>query len=120
MPPKAHLQNEFVDVLEQIERNEEVDGHYQFTGTVILYRKDNNLYHAISESRFSSTSDVRADHLTNSILIPAAVYCPPFPPHFTRAAEPLPSDYFVKTWRIIFWLRWRYMKSLSNTRIRTL
>lgn len=96
MPLKAHLQNEFVDVLEKSERYEEVDGHFKFTGTIVVYRKDNNLYHAISESRFSSTSDVRADHLTNSILVPAVAYCPPFSPHFMRAAEPLPGDCFVK------------------------
>lgn len=100
MLPTA-LHNERVDVLEMNEAYDEVDGHFQFTGTLVVYRRTNDVYHAVSKARYSSSSDVRAGHLTNNIPIPLAAYSPPFPTHFTRAPEPLPYDSYVKKPRLI-------------------
>ncbi|UKZ61447.1 uncharacterized protein TrAtP1_002712 [Trichoderma atroviride] len=85
-----------MDVLEANEAFEDVDGQYQFTGTLVVYRDDNNIYHGFSKGRHVSPSDIRREHLSHSILIPVSAYMPLFPANFLRASDPLPCDIFAK------------------------
>src|SRR6266566_2121582 len=99
--------NEHVDVLEMNQAFDDVDGHFQFTGTLVVYRRANDVYHTVSKARYSCSSGVQAGHLTNNISIPLAAYSPPFPTHFTCAPEPLPRDFYVKKPRLISYDRIR-------------
>lgn len=92
MPPREPL-----DVLEMREGYEAAaNGAFDFSGTLVVYRADDGLHHAVSKSRYSSPSEVHLDHLSNDILIPVAAYSPLFPPNFTRAPDPLPQHCYVK------------------------
>lgn len=87
-----------IDVLEMNEAYEEADGEFSFAGTLVVYRARNGgIHHAISNSRYASTSDVHADHLRNDILIPAAAYSPLFSPGLTSAPDPLPRRLLRQT-----------------------
>lgn len=75
---------------------EEVDGHFQFAATTIVYRPGSKIHHATSRARYSSSSSVKAEDFTNDIVIPVAAYSPPFSPAFTQAPDPLPPNVHVK------------------------
>ncbi|KAK1246250.1 hypothetical protein MKX08_000052 [Trichoderma sp. CBMAI-0020] len=85
-----------MDVLEINEAFEDVDGQYQFTGTLVVYRDGDDIYHGLSKGRHASPSDIRREHLSHSILIPVSAYMPLFPSNFSRAPDPLPCDIFAK------------------------
>lgn len=90
-----------MEVLEMNEAYDEIDGCYGFTGTLVVYRRGSDIYHAVSAARYSSTTDVNAHDLANETLIPTAAYRPVFSPEFTRAPEPLPSACYIKRPRLI-------------------
>ncbi len=85
-----------VDVLENHEAFEEVDGRFQFTGTLVVYRANNDIYHAVSKARYRSSSEIRAGHLTKVLLIPVSAYRPSFPSNFTRVPDPLLPSCHIK------------------------
>jgi serine/threonine protein kinase len=85
-----------MDVLEKGECFEELDGEYKYAHTLVVYRVGDDIYHAITKSRFRFTAEVKVEGLSNVVLIPNAAYCPPFPPNFTRAPDPLPPNCYVK------------------------
>ena len=93
--------NSYIDVLELNEAFEEVDGRYEFSGTLIVYQVNSELHHAISKARYSSPSQVNADHFRNDIRIPVSAYSPLFPFDFTPAPASMPNDAFIKRPRLI-------------------
>jgi serine/threonine protein kinase len=90
-----------VDVLEMNEAFEEVNGLFGFAGTLVVYQADGKLYHAVSKARYSSPSEVKAEHLKDIINIPVSAYSPPASSELTRAPDPLPRDCYVKKPRLI-------------------
>ncbi|KND89403.1 Mitogen-activated protein kinase 8 [Tolypocladium ophioglossoides CBS 100239] len=96
-PPGEHF-----NVIETNEAFEEVDGTFQFTGTLVVYRAGNDVYHAISKARYSAPSEIRGEHRNYNLLIPVSAYSPPCRPEFTRAPDPLPCNtHWIKTPRLI-------------------
>lgn len=95
-----------MEVLETAESFEEVDEEYKFSQTLIVYRMDNRIYHALSQARYSATK-VNIECLTDKIQVPIAAYQPLFPPNLTRAPDPLPVDSYVKRPRLISYDRLR-------------
>ncbi|KAL2177742.1 uncharacterized protein P884DRAFT_18555 [Thermothelomyces heterothallicus CBS 202.75] len=79
--------SEHIDVLEMNEAFEEVDGSFEFTGTLLVYKAGGDLHHAVSKARYSSPSEVKVEHLNNDVLIPVSAYSPLFPPGFTRCTR---------------------------------
>ncbi|KAJ2894094.1 uncharacterized protein MKZ38_007933 [Zalerion maritima] len=107
MPSTPYLANQHVEVLEMNEAFEEVDGCFRFTGTLVVYRLHGDVYHAVSKARYSSRSELKAEHLINDIVIPTSAYHPPFSSEFTRAPDPLPYNSYVKRPRLISYDRIR-------------
>ncbi|KAF2803007.1 uncharacterized protein BDZ99DRAFT_548402 [Mytilinidion resinicola] len=95
-----------IEVLETAESFREVDREYKFSHTLIVYRMDNGIYHALSQARCSTTK-VDNQCLTDNIQVPIAAYQPLFPPGLTRAPDPLPVDSYVKRPRLISYNRLR-------------
>ncbi|KJZ72053.1 hypothetical protein HIM_08508 [Hirsutella minnesotensis 3608] len=91
-PPSGHF-----DVIETNEAFEEVDGRFQFTGTLVVYRAGNDVYHAISNARYSAPSEIRSEHLSCNVLIPVAAYSPLCPQGLTLAPDPVPCNTHIKT-----------------------
>jgi serine/threonine protein kinase len=84
------------------EAYEEIDGSFGFTGTLVVYKNGSgDLYHAVSNYRYSSSADVKLEHLNNATAIPAPAYSPLFPSDFTLAPDPLPRGCYVKKPRLI-------------------
>jgi len=96
-----------VDVLEMNEAFEEVNGLFGFAGTLVVYQADGEVYHAVSKARYSSPSEVKAEHLKNVANIPVSAYKPPASSELTRAPDPLPPDCYVKKPRLISYDRIR-------------
>lgn len=94
--PSRQSLNQLIDVLEMNESFEEIDGCFKFAATLLVYRTNNEVHHAVLKARYSSPSDVIAEHLENDIRIPISAYCPPFSSRFTRAPDPLPKDSYIK------------------------
>ncbi|KAJ0162185.1 hypothetical protein CTA2_4967 [Colletotrichum tanaceti] len=97
-PPRAPdlLATRF-EILNKSEAFEEVDGKFQFTKTLVVYRDGKHIYHAVSKARSSEVSNLGINHqLSTQLLIPATAYSPLFVPTFTRAPDPLPSNTYVK------------------------
>ncbi|KAL2190332.1 hypothetical protein L209DRAFT_770246 [Thermothelomyces heterothallicus CBS 203.75] len=82
--------SEHIDVLEMNEAFEEVDGSFEFTGTLLVYKAGGDLHHAVSKARYSSPSEVKVEHLNNDVLIP-----------------PLPRNCHIKKPRLISYDRIR-------------
>lgn len=101
--PASHppLLKDVIKVLEMNEAYEEIDGSFRFTTTLVVYKTGGNLYHAVSEARYSSPSEVKVDHLSNHVLIPVSAYSPLFPSGFTRAPDPPPRNCHIKKSRLI-------------------
>ena len=59
-----------------------------------------DLYHAVSNHRCSSSAEVKLGHLDNSTAIPTPAYSPLFPSDFTLAPDPLPPGCYVKKPRL--------------------
>jgi serine/threonine protein kinase len=96
-----------MDVLEINETFEEFDGCFQFAATLVVFQADNNVYHAVSKARYSSSAEIRAEHLTNVILVLTFAYSPTPQPDFTRAPDPLPFNSYVKKPRLISYDQFR-------------
>lgn len=76
---------------------EEVDGSFNFAGTLVVYTTTGgDFHHAISKICYSSPSEVKLEHVTNDIPISASAYSPLFPSGFTRAPDPLPQICYIK------------------------
>lgn len=90
-----------INVLEANEVFEEKDGCFNFAGTLIVYQVNNEVYHAVLKTHFSSASDVRLELLEKVIRVPKSAFNPPFLPKFTRASEPLPVNSYVKKPQLI-------------------
>ncbi|KAF4512377.1 hypothetical protein G6O67_001527 [Ophiocordyceps sinensis] len=88
-------------LIESNEAFEEIHGIFHFTGTLVVYQRDNEVYHAVSKARYSTPSEIRVEHLSHNLLIPVSAYCPPWRPEFTRAPDPLPCNTHTKTPRLI-------------------
>ncbi|KAH6630992.1 hypothetical protein B0J18DRAFT_422782 [Chaetomium sp. MPI-SDFR-AT-0129] len=95
-PPTEHI-----DVLEMNEAFEEIDGSFQFTGTLIVYNTHNGLHHARSIPRHSSPLEVKLEHLINVIPIPMPAHAPLFPSGFTRAPDLPPQKCYIKKPKLI-------------------
>ncbi|KAK0701102.1 hypothetical protein B0T21DRAFT_134482 [Apiosordaria backusii] len=93
--------SEDIDVLETNEAYEEVDGVFQFIDTLVVYKTGGQLHHAVSAARPRRPSELKIQHLNNNIPIPVSAYSPLFSPDFTRAADPLPQDCYVKKPQLI-------------------
>ncbi|EED21220.1 conserved hypothetical protein [Talaromyces stipitatus ATCC 10500] len=91
----------YIDVLEMNEVFEEVDGRFDFSGTLIVYQVNSELHHAFSKARYSSPSEVNAKHFRSDIRIPVSAYNPLFPFNLTRAPDSIPNDAFIKRPRLI-------------------
>lgn len=87
-----------IEVLEQSENFEDIEGEYKFLNTLVVYRQGRHLFHALSNSR--STTGINVNDLTDKIHIPLTVYCPPFPSNFTRAPASLSRSYYIKRPRL--------------------
>lgn len=85
-----------MDVLEANEAIEETDGRFNFAGTLVVYQVNNEVYHAVLKTRYSSPSDVRPELLEKVIRIPKSAFSHPFSTKFARAPEPLPVNSYVK------------------------
>lgn len=90
-----------MEILEKAESYEEVDGTYKFTHTLIVYRVNSDIYHALSKARYSPTAEIKMEQLTNKTLIPIAAYSPLFLPCLTPASDPLPANSYIKCPRLI-------------------
>ena len=85
-----------MEILQQVEAYEEVEGHYVFTKTPVVYRIGNEIYHAYCDKQTLSASNIQEDELKDVQLIPMVAYCPLFSSNFTRAPEPLPDNIYIK------------------------
>ncbi|KAK4144166.1 uncharacterized protein C8A04DRAFT_36824 [Dichotomopilus funicola] len=101
-PPTEHI-----DVLEMNEAFEEIDGSFQFTGTLVVYNTHNGLHHARSIPRHSSLLEIKLEHLINFIPIPISAYTPLFPSGFTRAPDLPPQKCYIKKPKLISYDRIR-------------
>lgn len=104
--PKPSPPSEQFDVIETNQAFKKIDGIFQFTATLVVYQKDNDLFHAVSKERYSAPSEIRGEHLSHNLLIPVSAFCPLWRPEFTRAPNPLPNNTYIKTPRLtsIDWL----------------
>lgn len=91
----------FIDVLEMNEAFEEVDGRFDFSGTLIVYQVNSELHHAFSKAHYSSPSEANANHFRNDIRIPVSAYSPLFPFDLTPAPASIPNDASIKRPRLI-------------------
>ena len=104
MPEKMPIPTSWLPtqhVLEMNEVFEDVDGRFDFSGTLIVYQVNSELHHAFSKDRYSSRSDVNAKHFRNDIQIPISAYNPSFPSELTRAPNSIQAESFVKKPRLI-------------------
>lgn len=90
-----------MDVLEINEAFEDVGGQYQFTGTLVVYRDGDDIYHGFSKARYASPLEFRREHLSHQVLIPVSAYMPLFSANFVRAPDCLPCIIFAKRPRLI-------------------
>ncbi|KAH9216565.1 hypothetical protein DL95DRAFT_424507 [Leptodontidium sp. 2 PMI_412] len=70
-----------MEVVEHAQRFAEIDGDYQFSDTVVIYRSRKGIYHGTSKSRWmTAPRDIMSSELelSNTVLIPTAAYCPLF------------------------------------------
>lgn len=105
--PTLPPHDQHVDVLEMNGAFEEVDGVFEFAGTLVVYQAHGEVYHAISKARYSSSSEVEAEHLMGIVNIPVSAYNPPASSELMRAPDPLPRDCYVKKPRLISYDRIR-------------
>ncbi|KAI0394415.1 hypothetical protein F5Y17DRAFT_475681 [Xylariaceae sp. FL0594] len=83
-----------LDVIKANEASEDVNGHYQFTSTLIVYRDGDDIYHGTSKARYLSPAEFRfrLEHLSQRIPIPISAYAPPLPLNFTRKPRLISYD----------------------------
>ncbi|RDA83126.1 hypothetical protein CP532_2729 [Ophiocordyceps camponoti-leonardi (nom. inval.)] len=93
--------SEKFDVIETNEAFEEIDGIFQFTATLVVYQRGDDMYHAASKVRYSAASEILGEDLHDNLLIPVSAYCPPWRPEFTLAPDPRPLNSHIKTPRLI-------------------
>jgi hypothetical protein len=96
-----------MEVLEMNESFEDVDGCFQFAGTLVVYRSGDDPHHAVSKALYLSPSEVHLESLSNDVLIPVSAYCPLFPAGFTGAPNPWPHDCHIKKRSLISYDRIR-------------
>lgn len=109
-----------MEVLERGESFEEINGNFQYAYTLIVYRFDDNVFHAITKSRCRFTAKVKTEDLLNVVLIPTASYCPHFQSNFTQAPDPLPPNCYIKRPRLLSYDRIHNTPSVSRISERVL
>ncbi len=100
-------------ICEQNEAYTEEDGDLRFSHTKVILREGNQYYYAITDRRYSSTSEVDPSEL-DIVPIPASQIWPPFPIDFTRAPEPLPQNCYVKRPSLLHYNETRASTELSD------
>lgn len=90
-----------MEMLERGDSFEEINGNLQYAHSLIAYRFDDNVFHAITNSRCRFTAKVKTEDLLNVVLIPTASYCPHFPSNFTQAPDLLPPNCYIKRPRLL-------------------
>jgi serine/threonine protein kinase len=73
-----------------------VDGVLKYHLNTVLYRLGEAFYVGSSRVRYRSKEEVNFEDIFDSVLIPEDHLSCPFPEHFTRAPDPLPSNCYVK------------------------
>ncbi|KAF2177367.1 hypothetical protein K469DRAFT_720700 [Zopfia rhizophila CBS 207.26] len=90
------------EILQVAERYDEVDGRFPFTGTVVVYRSDDSVFHTLLKgvqkpppNGFQQLVDILPQH---GSLIPPEAYAPLFPSNgsLERAPNPPPVNTFIK------------------------
>lgn len=76
---QAPSPNKHFHVLEINENFEEVDGKFEYIGTLIVYEAEDGLHMlGISSDRNISRTNINPNHLKNDIRIPKSAYSPEF------------------------------------------
>ena len=85
-----------IEMLQQNECFEEIDGQYECTGTLAVYRFGDDIFHMFSKSRYQDPTDIRIEESVATIKIPLSAYCPLFKSIFNICPDALFSDCYVK------------------------
>src|SRR5271157_5424711 len=89
-----------MEVQEQGEQWEEVEGDIEFRHTMIILRKGDDYFHARYTCRMMPTTQVNPDVLELH-PIPTSHIWPPYSNDLTPAPNPLPVDSYIKRPRMI-------------------
>lgn len=90
-----------MEVLERGESFKEINENFQYACTLIFYRFDANVFHAITKSRCRFSAKVKTKDLLNVVLIPTASYCPHFLSKLIQAPDPLLPNCYIKRLRLL-------------------
>ncbi len=85
-----------MEILEQNECFEEVDGQFECTGTLAVYKSGDDIFHAYSKSRYRNSAEIKTEESVDIIKIPPSACCPLFRSIFKAGPDPLPDDYYIK------------------------
>jgi serine/threonine protein kinase len=103
-----------LEVLLTLERYNRTDGQLTYADNSVLYRLGSAYYVGSSNVRYRSKEEVKFEDIFDSVLIPEAHLTCPFPEHFTRAPDPLPTNCYVKKPEPMFY-SWSKPTELSDT-----
>ena len=92
----------------------DIDGVFGYKSTLVIYRLGNAFYRGLSHERYRSDAAFKFEDLYESTVIPLDQFSPIFPPHFTRAPDPLPQDCHVKKPRLE-WYNPSYPSHISES-----
>lgn len=84
-----------MEVQEQGEQWEEVEGDIEFRHTIIIFRKGDDYFHARYNRRMIPTAHVNPNIL-ELFRIPRSHLWPPYSDDLTLAPDPLPVDTYIK------------------------
>jgi serine/threonine protein kinase len=90
----------YMEVEEQGEQWEEVDGELQFRHGIIVFRKGDDYFRAHHPGRMLPVAQINPDVL-DVLRIPSAHIYPPYSHDLTPASDPLPVDSYIKRPRAI-------------------
>jgi len=73
-----------------------VDGQFEYTGTLAVYKSRDDIFHAYSKSRYRNSAEIKTEESVDIIkILPSACY-PLFRSIFKAGPDPLPNDYYIK------------------------
>lgn len=102
-----------MEVCEQHQAFVEEDGDLSFSHTKIILREGYQYYYAVTSRRYHCNAEVDPSELSPVPIRTSKVW-PPFPSHFTRAPEPLPSNCHVKRPSLLYYADTAASTELSN------
>ncbi|KAF1809578.1 hypothetical protein P152DRAFT_441374 [Eremomyces bilateralis CBS 781.70] len=98
----VHYVNMGLEILEDSEAWEQMDDLLTFSHTKVILRDGSQYFFAITDRRYSPSSKIDPSTLKLH-PIPISRIWPVFPANYTRAANPLPPNSYVKRPRLLYY-----------------